>query len=380
MVRSRVFSCICNEDLLRSDTPDDSVLSASWPAAAPPYRQKAQPPRAPLHKPCWASWEVPLLVLGPTLDYEQYSSGSDTTLGEDDEPLVFSLEETSFDEEEDDEEQENPLYDIHLVGLDDPDQKEVQASGHHMLLLEDDPVNLRMAGQSRSLDASPGPFLLSALAQVATDRSIDSVSLLKVGERAHPLSPRAITTSLDDAVLSSSWPAATAPSRSRLQQPPRAPLRRPSAAPWEVLPLQLPMSPAHLSPAGSPRHTRSRAGSDHSLEKGYGDVLGFASTCPSFEVDEEERLIFGIDNLESEDEEDDEEFPMESTASFLALTSLAMDASNSDIDDIDNDILDEADPPKSAGLAGASPVLLSVLEQVAAEARVSASGAALRTS
>merc|ERR1719199_233972 len=96
-----------------------------------------------------------------------------------------------------------------------------------------------------------------------------------------------------DMTLPSSWPAVTATSRSRLQ-PPRAPLRRPSVAPLEVLPLFLPMSPSQLALTSSPRHL-SQSASDASLEEACDDADG------------EECLIFALDMDGEELEEADEE-------------------------------------------------------------------------
>merc|ERR1719329_847046 len=87
-----------------------------------------------------------------------------------------------------------------------------------------------------------------------------------------------------DKMLSCSWPAATAPSRARLQ-PPRAPLRRPSTAPMEVLPLELPISPTEESP-----RLMSRGNSNSSFGE---DACGDRK-----EIEEEEQLIFALDGLE----------------------------------------------------------------------------------
>lgn len=344
----------------------DGLLSSSWPAAVPLHRQKTQPPRAPLRKPCWASWEVPPLVLSPMLEHENEDSwrsrsGSDTTLGEDDdEPLVFTLDEATLDDEDDDDDelrmttvmsleddddddiQHPDIFDIQMVGLDEPEEAGVS----HPTLSEDNVV--RRTQRSQSMDTSPGPLLLSVLAQVATAS----------WTRVPPLSPS--SDDHMDGMLSSSWPLATATSRSRLQ-PPRAPLRRPSAAPWEVMPLLLPMSPAQLSPGVSPRNL-SPSGSLTSLGKASAEITA--------ELDEDEHLIFSLDGLESEDaDEDEEEFPTQ--AEYLDLTGFDLDDGR-DANAVNNDTVEEATSApatrksSSVSLLGASPALELALEQVAA--------------
>jgi len=346
----RIFSC----DVLRSDTDDnDMLLSASWPGDAL-CRQTTEPPRAPLHKPRDAKWKVSPLALSPTLHHlsrtksgseasDDWSSAS-TMLAEDDEPLVFTIDGAVVDEDEEDddpEEEAESLFDIHMVGLDEPN---LEVDETYAAYLEAPSVP-SMFSRSGGLDSSPGRALLSALAQVST-ASLRQRSYIgsKVEESVHPM----------DMLMAPSRAATTTPLRSRLQ-PLRAPLRRPAVAPLEVLPLLLPMSPKQLSPVASPRHL-SHSGSAEALGKACDDV-------------DEECLIFALDMDGEETAEADEE-PV-TPAAYLDLSSFELDGvCGSDVGTIDSHCLDEVTIRKvDSSNLGASPVLLSALEQVAADAR-----------
>mmetsp|Transcript_3013 Transcript_3013/g.9023 ORF Transcript_3013/g.9023 Transcript_3013/m.9023 type:complete len:207 (+) Transcript_3013:52-672(+) len=170
-----------------------------------------------------------------------------------------------------------------------------------------------------------------------------------------------------DAVLSSSWPAATA---SRLgPEPPRAPSRKPSDADWEVPPLHLPTGPR--------KRSCSADGASSSTTRDDADGLPL---LPAANVDEdeeeEEGCVFAFDGEHDEagEEYDDGQFQ-------LQLVGLDDDAGGCP-DDVKVDAggcLDDVKvgSPTRTGRSqsfstspqlGASPTLLSALERVAAEA------------
>jgi len=175
-----------------------------------------------------------------------------------------------------------------------------------------------------------------------------------------------------DGFLSSSWPAAAPPMRHL--QPPRAPLRRPADAAWEVPPFEL----------GKRMRTHSGAASTEAEEHSLGSLDG--------QSEEEEEDDFGIFALEgAADGDDDDAF---GGAFDMGLVGL---------DDDDMGVVESKgfsfgysgheSAPLPMGLSssvpmgrfqhesacnntlGASPILMSVLEQVA-QSRVSGRGRA----
>jgi len=316
--------------MLRSDTTDmDGMLSASWPAAASSHRrQVVQPPQAPLPKPCQTPSEVPPLILGPTLD-----CCSDTTAGEDDdtrwsglsfshagsafdedleEPLLFSFEGFAEDYDTDD----SPC-DFHMLGFESLEQEEVIN-------------NCRSSRPKARAGSKPGPALLSVISQVASS-----------------------------SVLHSCQPVPSSESRSQ-PEPPLAPVLRPQPSPMEVSPFELPSAAVELS-STSPRQAME-------------SMARYASEPEC----EEEQLIFALDSSASNDVEEDDE---EAEEKYLDLTGFTLEKSAFEADDVIEKSLedavfavDEALPQKIdiESSSGASDMLLSVLEQVAAEARASA--------
>jgi len=183
----------------------DAVFSSSWPAVTAKPRQTNQPPRAPLRGPSPVSWEVPPFNLAKSPKQGFCCGSSDTTIGDgcvggsftascdfsddEDEPCMFSLEE--YTGEEDRHEEGASLYDMCMVGLE-------ESFG------EEPALNDESASNEIALGASP--MLLSALAQV----------------KAEVFAPKA------------------------LLQAPKAPLLKPSPAPFEVPYFELPESCANL--------------------------------------------------------------------------------------------------------------------------------------
>lgn len=174
-----------------------------------------------------------------------------------------------------------------------------------------------------------------------------------------------------DGFLSSSWPAAAPPMRQL--QPPRAPLRKPSAATWEVPELQL----------GKRRRTHSGSASTDAEEHSLGSFDG--------QSEEEEEDDFGIFALEGAANGDDDD-------AFGG----AFDMGLVGLDDDDMGVVESKgfsfgysgheSAPLPMGLScsvpmgrfqyesadnslGASPMLMSVLDQVA-QAQASGRGRA----
>jgi len=339
----------------------ETVLSSSWPTAMPLHRQ-TQPPPLPIRKPVQVSWDISPLCLGPVLKITNLCrSTSQTTLGED-EPLEgFSLDGHTFDEDDE------PL----MFSLDGPVvEGEARADSPCNLVLTglDDlgkgECHRLSDGGDHAASHRPGPELLSAIAQVAADTS------------RRRLSSDSIQDSPRQWILASSWPAATVPSKRLV--PPRAPQLRPAPAPFEVLPLQLPMSTAQLTPTSTPPRRPSPFSLDEALDCEHKDMVGVNVD----ETDEEECLIFAIDNLQSArrgDEDEDSDF------CHLDLAGLVDEGDDDDSDNefagLGQDVFpyDEAESDRTtsySGSPGASLVLMSVLEQVAADsaARTRASG------
>lgn len=94
-----------------SEVTMDGFLSSSYPGAAPPPRNRPEPPRAPLRKPSDVSWEVPPLEL-PMAPKKRSLSDSHTTT-EECPPL---------DEAEEEEEEETAIFALDGGAEDDDDQ------------------------------------------------------------------------------------------------------------------------------------------------------------------------------------------------------------------------------------------------------------------
>mmetsp|Transcript_23136 Transcript_23136/g.47140 ORF Transcript_23136/g.47140 Transcript_23136/m.47140 type:complete len:203 (-) Transcript_23136:54-662(-) len=165
-----------------------------------------------------------------------------------------------------------------------------------------------------------------------------------------------------DGGLSSSWPRASPTSRHGRPEPPRAPLRRPSDATWEVPPLQLPTKPRKevLSPGPSAH------GSTHGSSSTREDMRDEAFEEQEDEDDEEEACVFAFEGAVEEEDDD---------GGHMKLQLVGFD------DDDDGDVSafgptlttaeaarGDARQTASQPKLGASPVLLSALERVAAEA------------
>merc|ERR1719253_501616 len=106
-------------------------------------------------------------------------------------------------------------------------------------------------------------------------------------------------------------------------------------------------------------------------------VWGSFSDHVEDDAEEDEQLIFALDSLEGKVPEEDED---ERETTYLGLAGFELEGSSLDEDGLES--LDETifipneavtRKASSESQLGASPVLLSVLEQVAAEARVSVS-------
>jgi len=175
----------------------DGFLSSSWPAAAPPT-QRPQPPRAPLRKPCNATWEVPALELPMATKKRRSNTSASASTVEKDSPLrsydeLSEEDEPQADEEEDDvgifalegaaDDDDDDVFpdafDIGLVGLDDGDDMGVmKGKGMFGYTSHPEEASLPMGLSSsvpmgrfqfESTDNSLGasPILMSVLEQVA---------------------------------------------------------------------------------------------------------------------------------------------------------------------------------------------------------------------
>jgi len=170
-------------------------------------------------------------------------------------------------------------------------------------------------------------------------------------------------TAFVDSILASSWPAAVPPSR--LAQPPRAPLRKPSTVNWDVPPMTLPVAPKRSSFSGS--------GST-------ADEL-----CP---------VAFQEDDDEASEDEDTCVFALEGMDGGVMDDELCGTRNafqELQLDGFDDTPCGDVSSPRTSGFfnslegtspferrsrsdsaspsLGASPVLMSVLEQVAVEAQ-----------
>mmetsp|Transcript_4729 Transcript_4729/g.13193 ORF Transcript_4729/g.13193 Transcript_4729/m.13193 type:complete len:191 (-) Transcript_4729:618-1190(-) len=167
--------------------------------------------------------------------------------------------------------------------------------------------------------------------------------------------------SFTDAMMASSWPAATLPSRHR-PEPPRAPLRKPSDVNWDVPLLSLPEAPKRKS-FGSP------------WTAGESDA-GVLSFDPSTEDDfaDDDEGVFALDD--GTDSPDEDLPPPGFDYDLIGLEDF--NAPCGSVDNVTREISSSfSKSPGSRGRlsssvasvpTGASPTLMSILEQVAAEA------------
>jgi len=131
-----------------SEVTMDGFLSSSWPAAAPPPRNRPEPPRAPLRKPSDVSWEVPPLELPMAPKKRSLSTcGSGTT----EECLPFGLDEKSEDEEND----EPAMFALDADGAEDDDYDgggdAFQLAGFNDNGCDDDDVGGFVSSETRQL-------------------------------------------------------------------------------------------------------------------------------------------------------------------------------------------------------------------------------------
>eukprot|EP00928_Gymnodinium_smaydae_P052989 TRINITY_DN37098_c0_g1_i1.p1 TRINITY_DN37098_c0_g1~~TRINITY_DN37098_c0_g1_i1.p1 ORF type:complete len:176 (+),score=24.26 TRINITY_DN37098_c0_g1_i1:75-602(+) len=165
-------------------------------------------------------------------------------------------------------------------------------------------------------------------------------------------------------MLSSSWPLPASPSMEA--NPPQAPQRKPSDADWEVPPLRLPNGPVGKRRSVSASSTRTGQSSQ--------DAGGTAVTTAATEDEEDDTGIFRLD---------DEGNPLDTYVGESAYEFLldGMDTGDSDASPV-------ASAPRLPGTRlreraqtcinsvstkkldpGASPALLTALEEVAEEVR-----------
>mmetsp|Transcript_100703 Transcript_100703/g.285401 ORF Transcript_100703/g.285401 Transcript_100703/m.285401 type:complete len:221 (+) Transcript_100703:25-687(+) len=192
----------------------------------------------------------------------------------------------------------------------------------------------------------------------------------------------------EDVVLSSSWPA-TQPPRPNTIEPPVAPRRKPSGCSWEVPPLELPVAPIKKRAASGASRGRSITGSFTTKAGSFTSDLAatsFVTTAPSedqavggtsFVSDQEDEAgVFELDDGigghlgEDSDGEDTYQFQFvcldETYDPEVALSSAEREVC--DAPPFNFERTRERCQSMSPAL-GASPMLLSVLEQVAQEAR-----------
>lgn len=209
-----------------------------------------------------------------------------------------------------------------------------------------------------------------------------------------------------DGLMASSWPAAQAPPKFR-QGPPRAPLRKPSSADWEVPPLLLPQGPRKRSNSGSST-TREDAEAtlppsveEEDEEDAEACVFGFEDGGANNDDEDDELDTFQLE-LVGLDDPDQDDFPASGmparSGGYLANNVLAAGhghgaSSYPGCGYAGNTLLDGHSPVGSLGgrtrqktesfsvspNLGASPVLLSALERVAAEAGKHEGGGRSRT-
>lgn len=186
---------------------------------------------------------------------------------------------------------------------------------------------------------------------------------------------------VDFACLASSWPGCV-PTPSKLRpQPPPAPRRAPMKATWDVPPLELPSGPqVAVSRKRSPSGSSTTAGDD-ALE-----LVLDEERDKEFLLDDErdEEGIFAFSALDGRDDSDDElGFGGDSRVAAFDLVGLddgGPHDGHDDQDDVDKTSLVFDDVHKASLYSeapvvtlslGASPVLLSVLDYITAEAQSS---------
>lgn len=168
---------------------------------------------------------------------------------------------------------------------------------------------------------------------------------------------------LEASFVAASWPGAL-PSPSRLRpEPPRAPRSGPRQTPWEVPPLALP------TPFAAARK-RSRAGSSSNTDTGDGGSSEHQDEDEEEAEDDDDcvfKLDYGIREAEAEDSDGEADDAARAPRGQDGFKSITMDSNLSDDDfEVGKPIRGRTSfMRKTPFLLGASPVLLSALEQMA---------------
>jgi len=186
-----------------------------------------------------------------------------------------------------------------------------------------------------------------------------------------------------DMILSASWPGALAPPSRLRPDPPRAPRRGPATANWSVPPLSLPVVPPHAFKA--PR--KHSPGGETSTGLGPDEAKWDSESEDDNDL-QEEVCIFDLDGDAAVDEDLDfgnfksmisHDSDFERNVGFSAPPPARTlfgqvdgggSASANGRSRLRTESVDSFDSDKGLSL-GASPVLLSVLEQIAYEAQSS---------
>jgi len=181
-----------------------------------------------------------------------------------------------------------------------------------------------------------------------------------------------------DGFLSSSWPAA-APMRNR-PEPPRAPLRKPSDVNWEVPPYQLPVAPKKRSLSadcsGTTEESPPTPQEEGEKSEDEDDDAGIFALDGGAASDDDEFELGDAFQLAGFDDGDEDDFgPLTSERKFSFRAGYPGSYGQDDKDASDHRLMSQSLPAQPVCRLrhesqkvelGASPILLSVLEQVAA--------------
>jgi len=198
----------------------------------------------------------------------------------------------------------------------------------------------------------------------------------KTHDDATRLVPEPLTEVTMDGFLSCSFPGAAPPPRNR-PEPPRAPLRKPSDVSWEVPPYQLPVAPKKRSLSadmsadcsGTTEESPPILEEDAEKSEDEDDDAGIFALDGGAASDDDEFELGDAFQLAGFDDGDDDDFV------GALITSERKFSTGGYLGDKDGEKMSKSLPAapvcrlrtESQNVElGASPILLSVLEQVAA--------------
>lgn len=180
-------------------------------------------------------------------------------------------------------------------------------------------------------------------------------------------SPIELGSEINSFLRLQSWPGAVAPeSMIRLRpQPPRAPKRGPTIASWVVPPLHLPTAPTKPDNASF-----DDASTNDGSGQGTARNSSPAPVCSDSDYEDGEVCVFSLDDGNAQDEDDEDLLPgpVEAKFELVGLDDLELDAAaDKGTDEFDKGgIIYDVDSNPASPVLGASPVLLSAIERMAA--------------